>query len=608
MPRNITLTFEDGTQHVYKNAPDDVTPEAVQSRAQQEFSKPVKSLDGGRTPSVVDSIVSFVKKDVSAIPERVGNLVAGAARGAGSLGATLTDLARSKLGDPTIDAVPAAMRPDVTTGLRDAPRGADLRQGMDDGLQTMGADTNSTQFQAGRLATEIAGTSGTGGLLAKGLSMVPGLVAKAPAFIEAVRTGGMTTGNPAAATAGAKVLDMATRVGGGAATGRASASLIDPEHADAGTVIGALLPPATKLIGTVARGAGGATASTGARAAHDAQKMATARAGSEAGYVVPPVDLQPSFMTQLLSGLSGKIKTSQVASAKNQPVTDRLARKALGMADDAELNPDALQAVRRQAGAAYEPVRSAGMVNADEAYLNAVDRMAAVSKGASRSFPGIGDNGVEDLLKIVRRPQFDSGDAIDATIILREKADKAFRDGDTALGRAAKAAANELENMLERHLTAAGNPDAVKAFQDGRKLIAKTYSVQKALNPVTGNVSAQRLAADKVKGRPLTDELDLIASMGNAFPKATQSLKEAPGAVSPLDWLFAGGAGLGAASSGIGAAALAARPVVRSALLSRPAQAMALRQPAPNDAMDLFMEKALPLTYRAAPVLGAGRQ
>ncbi len=46
MARNITVTFADGTSHVYQNAPDDVTPDAVESRASKEFGKAVKSLDG----------------------------------------------------------------------------------------------------------------------------------------------------------------------------------------------------------------------------------------------------------------------------------------------------------------------------------------------------------------------------------------------------------------------------------------------------------------------------------------------------------------------------------------------------------------------------------
>lgn len=48
MPRNITVTFNDGSTHVYQNAPDNLTPDMVSARAQKDFGKAVTSLDGGR--------------------------------------------------------------------------------------------------------------------------------------------------------------------------------------------------------------------------------------------------------------------------------------------------------------------------------------------------------------------------------------------------------------------------------------------------------------------------------------------------------------------------------------------------------------------------------
>ena len=49
MPRNITVTFDDGSSHVYNNAPDDVTPEQIEARASRDFAgKRVTALDGGR--------------------------------------------------------------------------------------------------------------------------------------------------------------------------------------------------------------------------------------------------------------------------------------------------------------------------------------------------------------------------------------------------------------------------------------------------------------------------------------------------------------------------------------------------------------------------------
>lgn len=48
MPRNITVTLSDGSQHVYANAPDNLTPDMVTARAQKDFGQSVTALDGGR--------------------------------------------------------------------------------------------------------------------------------------------------------------------------------------------------------------------------------------------------------------------------------------------------------------------------------------------------------------------------------------------------------------------------------------------------------------------------------------------------------------------------------------------------------------------------------
>lgn len=48
MPRNITVTFADGSVHTYRNAPDDITPDQVSARAQKEFGLGVVATDGGR--------------------------------------------------------------------------------------------------------------------------------------------------------------------------------------------------------------------------------------------------------------------------------------------------------------------------------------------------------------------------------------------------------------------------------------------------------------------------------------------------------------------------------------------------------------------------------
>jgi hypothetical protein len=141
--------------------------------------------------------------------------------------------------------------------------------------------------------------------------------------------------------------------------------------------------------------------------------------------------------------------------------------------------------------------------------------------------------------------------------------------------------------------------DLLKGYREARKLIAKTYTVQKALNAETGDVSAQTLARELGKGKPLSGDILTAAQAGAAFPKATQALKETPKALSPLDF---GAAGLGLMGSGgnpLAAAGLIARPAARAALLSSPAQRMALSQAGalqkPNALMRLMQNEPVSL-------------
>ena len=308
------------------------------------------------------------------------------------------------------------------------------------------------------------------------------------------------------------------------------------------------------------------------------QTRAAAEQASSNGYVIPPADLSPGLLSEGLSGFSGKIKTAQVASAKNQTVSNSLARKALGIGDDVDLNIDTLEALRKKAAGAYAPVAGAGTVTPTKTYTDALDDAIKPFVSQSKSFPGMKVPEVVNDIAALRSPQFDAGDALNAIRTMREGADKAYRAGEAQSGKAYRAAASALEDALETHLQGLGQPgaDILKGFRDARQQIAKTWTVQNALNPSTGNVNAIKLAADLAKNKPLSGELRTVAEFGQAFPKAAQALKEAPNATSPLDW-FGGTAAAAGTGNVLPLAAVAARPAVRAGLLSGPMQRLAIR-------------------------------
>jgi hypothetical protein len=171
--------------------------------------------------------------------DTAGDLLAGAVRGAGSIGATLVDQVRGKMADPISKAVPELMPPGAAQALANAPRGAALRAGMDEGLRSLGAQPDSIAYKGGQLAGEIAGTAGVGGGVGRMLGAVPALAKFAPV----VQSGGLTLGP---ASTGSYAANLALRAAGGAANGAATASLINPETAAEGAIAGAALPVAVK--------------------------------------------------------------------------------------------------------------------------------------------------------------------------------------------------------------------------------------------------------------------------------------------------------------------------------------------------------------------------
>lgn len=336
--------------------------------------------------------------------------------------------------------------------------------------------------------------------------------------------------------------------------------------------------------------------------AANAGRDSAAAAAQKAGYVLPPTEVNPTVMSQVLEGTSGKIKTSQTASAKNQPVTNALAKTELGLPADQPITIPDLAAIRRQAGNAYDAVAGSGTITPTPAYGQALDAITAPARQAAQGFPNAAPNPLIGAIDALKSPQFDAASAISQIKSLRMQADKAYAGGDKDMGAGLKAGANAIEDAIDQHLSTTGAPaDVLQNFRDARQLIAKTYSVQKALNPTTGNVSAPVLASQLAKGKPLSGGLLTAAQAAQAFPKATQALAQNPNALSPLDFFT----GLMAATmSGhpyLGAAPLL-RPAIRSGILSKPFQNALAPGYGTNPVLDALGSNGL---QRLLPAIGA---
>ncbi len=308
--------------------------------------------------------------------------------------------------------------------------------------------------------------------------------------------------------------------------------------------------------------------------------IADARA---AGYVISPSETNPSTINHMLEGIAGKLSTRQLASQRNQDVTNSLARQSIGVGDEIPLSSGLMSQIRQDAyRGGYAPVENFGQVSTGGNYRRALDDISAKYTGAANSFPRAVSDDVGNMVNSLRVRSFDSGDAVKMGQILRDNAAKNYRQGDAAMGGAQRKASNAIENQIEMALSGSGQNGAalLDAFRDSRRQMAKAHTIEEVLNEGTGNVQAKKLGALLRKGAPLSDGLELTGRVSEAFPKNMQS-PETMGAVpgiSPLDVLGGASMGaMGAAATGSPTGAIlgalpAARPLVRSMILSKPYQ------------------------------------
>lgn len=304
------------------------------------------------------------------------------------------------------------------------------------------------------------------------------------------------------------------------------------------------------------------------------QVLSQVQQAREAGYVIPPTQANPSFINRVIEGISGKVSTAQNASLRNQEVTNRLTAKSLGLPEDTVITPEVLQNLRQTAGQAYENLGASGVIKTSPKYIQALDNIEPYkdAKKAVQYFNSPEAKPIIDTIDSLKTDTFDVSAALSKIKLLRNDADKAYRAGDSALGKTNKEASKILENTIENYLANTKQTDLLNKFKDARQLIAKTYTVEKALNQTTGSVNAKALAAQLQKGKPLSAELKTVAEFGQTFPKAVQT-PEQMGSLpqfSPIDY-FAGLIG-GGTTGPAGATAALARPALRSLALSQPVQ------------------------------------
>lgn len=342
-------------------------------------------------------------------------------------------------------------------------------------------------------------------------------------------------------------LPVARTMGGAVATG-ATMGVLNPSEAEStagvvqdkaiSTAVGGVTGAVGQVIGNaLTNNLANKTAQAATQKGQNSVRDATLAQAQAAGYVMPKSSVNPTFVSNRLEGVAGKAALKQEATARNQLVTNELARKVLGLSSDTPIDEAALNSFRSSVSGPYQEV-------------------AALNPRAASAWERLREVRAESKLYW----------------------NHANRTADPASVKKAQAldqTAETLENLIDKVATRAGKPDLVPRLREARQRLAQSYDIEKALNPATGDVSARVFGKMLNDGKPLSGELETIGKMALAFPQFVGDGVKSPAAgVSKLEGVAsvlmgtAGGTAMGPA--GVGMAALPfASPAVRSALLSR---------------------------------------
>jgi hypothetical protein len=212
-----------------------------------------------------------------------------------------------------------------------------------------------TSTGTGELAAEVAATYPVGA----GLGFAVGKAA--PAFGQAIRTGGFSTGQAVqkGAPLATRAADLGIRAAGGAITGGTTAALINPSlsEAETGATIGAALAVvAPPIVGALAKGAGFLKdAFTGQLAAVKAGKISREVAGDRIGAIRAALAAAPDDLTAAQAA-AGVQKNAFQALGAFASKTDDISLKLKQQASDdiALLQRMAEGGNETEARAAYE--------------------------------------------------------------------------------------------------------------------------------------------------------------------------------------------------------------------------------------------------------------
>jgi hypothetical protein len=537
------------------------------ARLEQESSRPDPSTviwdEAPKRPAIDPASIVWDEPEPSmlqSVRQGAGNLLAGAVRGAGSIGSTIL--------------APYDMAKDALAGKGlSLESNRERRAGIDAGLQLMGADPESLLYKGGKIAGEIAGTAGAGPALAGGARAA----GAAPSLVSSLSTGGL---NVAGKTG---LAGLATRAAGGAITGAAAAGLINPEDAGLGALMGGALPVGISGVRHAGRAIRGSVAP---------EVVALADRAKALGVQIPADRIANSKPLNALAASLEYMPLSGRAATQDRMTSQLNRALSRTFGQDSDNVTMALRKAGAELGSKFDDVLRNNRVRVDQTFL---DDLAEHASRASRELGSDGEriikSQIDDIMAKAAAGEIDGQAAYNIKRTLDRIGKRNSPEAYYAL---------DLKKSLMGALDRSLGPEEAAKFAATRQQYGNMLKLEKiAKNGAEGDISIARLANMKNVNSPDLQELADIAAQ-------FMVTRESPhGALQRLI-IGSTGIGVGAGAGGIpiGIGLLGAGRAANSALNSGLLRSAVLGQGNSPGTQQAVQKGLLGIT-KAAPVLMA---
>jgi len=443
--------------------------------------------------------------------QHAGNLVAGAVRGAGSIGATILAPA---------DMINQKLRGEDFWSLKD---NRERRKAMDEGLGLMGSDKESGLYTAGKIGAEIAGTSGVGGVFGNAVRAVSA-TPKALAIANALSSYGIGQA--------AKGVGYLPRVAAGVTTGGAAALMTNPEDAGTGALIGGIIPGVAPVVTGTGRLIASATGPLRESwRTHQGNKFLQEMLGKDA--------VQKAIQAIAAGKGAGQTTVADDIAAANMGRTDKFASPLVAIEEKLATQPGGLSDTAKSIVARQEAGRMAGLEGVKPDFATAIAARKSVSDplyAAARAGGNIVDSsgivgGIDDLLsrnpankRLVKELNNVRSGLVDADGNLRTNAEQVSSAMDSLKAsldnQKNKFIRGELADLKDQIAKAIpGYEKAQQAFAGASPPVNQSQVIQSMQDVLSGQGGPERTAAfQNVLGRGET----ALLKKSTGFPRYTE--------------------------------------------------------------------------------------